>query len=118
MGKVLNMLRNGSLIGKESIKKELDRFAPSTNDYISGKELIEMKITEVPSLLSPILPKSGVVALAGGSDTGKSSFLRHLASAIATNQTEFIGFPLNSHYNRCIYVSTEDDDVAVSAFLN
>lgn len=117
MGKVVSMRQNGFPINKEAIKEELKIFAPSV-DYISGKQLIEMNITEVPTLLSPILPKSGVVALAGGSDTGKSSFLRHLASAIATNQNEFIGFPLNAHYNRCIYVSTEDDNVAVSAFLN
>lgn len=116
MGKILSMSQNGSHIGEASIKKELKRFAPAS-DYVSGKDLIEMDIQEVPSLLYPILPKSGVVALAGSSDTGKSSYLRHLASAIVTQESEFIGFPLKSHHGRCIYVSTEDDDAAVSAFL-
>lgn len=116
MGEILSMPKNGFQIGKTRIEEELKKLAP-IKSYVSGKKLIEMNMKEVPVLLYPFLPKSGVVALAGGSDTGKSSFLRHLASAIVTKQTDFLKFPLTPRYHRCIYVSTEDDDAAVSTFL-
>ena len=43
---------------------------------ITGEMLLSRNIREIPTLLDPLLPKSGLVCLAGSSDTGKSAFLR------------------------------------------
>lgn len=61
------------------------------------------------TLLDPILPKTGLVALVGSSDTGKSAFLRQLALAVALGDTTFVGLPLSLTHRRAVYVSTEDD---------
>lgn len=83
----------------------------------TAKQLIDYETKEVPMLLDPLFPKVGVVALAGSSDTGKSAFLRQLACAIATAKSEFLGFRLDSKHHNAIYVSTEDDKLAISALL-
>lgn len=71
----------------------------------------------IPCLVEPILPTSGIGAVAGASDTGKSSLLRQLAIDVCTGDT-FLGFPMKSRHKRAIYVSTEDDETAVSFLLN
>ena len=90
------------------------------NDQISfktGSDLLMREIDEIPCLVDPILPRSGVVALGGASDTGKSSILRQLAIDVCTGD-KFLGFTINSRHKRAIYVSTEDDEMAVSYLLN
>lgn len=95
---------------KEVIEK--DRF------FITGQELLHRKVDKIPCLVDPILPKSGVCGLAGSSDTGKSSLLRQLAISVCSGDEEFLGFRLEGQYNKAIYVSTEDDEYAVSFLLN
>lgn len=84
----------------------------------TGEELLKMNITELPYLLEGIIPQVGVVALAGSSDTGKSSLLRQLAAAIVRGDKEFLGFKLNTKFKNAIYVSTEDDYMAMAYLLN
>ncbi|GET20683.1 AAA family ATPase [Prolixibacter denitrificans] len=81
-------------------------------------ELFEMGITEFPMLLDPIFPKAGLTVLAGSSDTGKSTFLRQMAIAIARGDEKFLGWTIKAEHNRVIYVSTEDDKIAISHLLN
>lgn len=80
-------------------------------------ELYDRPATEVPKLLDPLIPRQGVVVLAGSSDTGKSSFLRQLGLAVAMGEGNFLGFPLLLTHRRAICVSTEDGDEAVGAIL-
>ena len=61
------------------------------------------------TLLDPYLPKTGLVALVGSSDTGKSAFLRQLALSVALGDSTFVGLPLSLTHRRAVYVSTEDD---------
>ena len=82
-----------------------------------ASEMIMTEPTENPTLLDPILPRQGVVALVGSSDSGKSSLLRGLAMAVVSGKEEFIGFRLNTRYRRAIYVSTEDDQQSVGALM-
>lgn len=82
-----------------------------------ASEMIMTTPTESPTLLEPILPRQGVVALVGSSDSGKSSLLRGLAMAVVSGKEEFIGFRLNTRYRRAIYVSTEDDQQSVGALM-
>lgn len=84
----------------------------------NGKELLDWKTENIPTLVEPILPRSGIIGVVGSSDTGKSSFLRQLALSVATGKDEFLGFKLNTRHQHAIYFSTEDDEFSVSHLLN
>jgi archaellum biogenesis ATPase FlaH len=86
-------------------------------DYFSAADLLRRDVEFIPCLVEPILPTSGISAVGGASDTGKSSLLRQLAIDVCTGDT-FLGFPMKSRHKRAIYVSTEDDETAVSFLLN
>jgi len=85
--------------------------------FVSARELLEMEITEVPTLLRPFLPATGLVAVVGSSDSGKSTFSRQLAIAVASDSDTFLGFELTPQRSRVIYVSTEDDKDATAALI-
>src|SRR5688572_10256307 len=82
--------------------------------FVSGEELLNKGIVEIPTLIDPILPKVGLVAICGSSDAGKSSFLRQLATAIVLGDSKFLGFTIKAKHQSTIYVSSEDDENAVS----
>jgi KaiC/GvpD/RAD55 family RecA-like ATPase len=69
------------------------------------------------ALLAPILPRQGVVALVGSSDSGKSTLLRGLAMAVVRGDDEYIGFPLSPRTHRALYISTEDDEAAIARLM-
>ena len=87
------------------------------NHVCHASEMIMTTSEQSPTLLEPILPRQGVVALVGSSDSGKSSLLRGLAMAVVSGKQEYIGFRLNTRYRRAIYVSTEDDQQSVGALM-
>ena len=60
-------------------------------DIWNAKELIERKITKLPTLVDPIFPRCGSIALAGGSDLGKSTFLRQFALSVSIGDSSFLG---------------------------
>ncbi|NYJ26331.1 ATP-binding protein [Allomuricauda sp. ARW1Y1] len=84
----------------------------------SGEQLLNMKVDNIPCLLEPILPKVGLVALAGSSDTGKSSLLRQLAVSICLGEERFLDWQLKTEHKKAYYVSTEDDENAIAFLLN
>ena len=91
------------LVNEEGFKtQELGKF-------ITARQLLEGSNDKMATLLDPILPKTGLVALVGSSDTGKSAFLRQLALAVALGDSTFVGLPLSLTHRRAVYVSTEDD---------
>ncbi|MBK6979076.1 MAG: AAA family ATPase [Cytophagaceae bacterium] len=67
--------------------------------------------------MGTVYKHSGLVALVGSSDVGKSSFLRQLAVSIALKKTDFIGSKLNVRYGRVIYLTTEDSQVTIKNLL-
>lgn len=94
------------------------RVENSKSDFIfTGEALLNMRIEELPHLIKPLLPKIGVAAIAGSSDTGKSSFLRQLAEEIVLRKEQFIGFPIMAEHHSVIYVSTEDDAYSIAYLL-
>jgi len=90
----------------------------NSSEIITGDELLNMDIDDYPTLLDPIFPKVGLIALAGSSDTGKSSFLRQFAIHVASGMDNFLGFNLDKKHNSAIVFSTEDDKTAISYLLN
>jgi RecA-family ATPase len=90
----------------------------NSSEIITGDELLNMEIDDYPTLLDPIFPKVGLIALAGSSDTGKSSFLRQFAIHVASGMDNFLGFNLDKEHNSAIVFSTEDDKTAISYLLN
>jgi RecA-family ATPase len=90
----------------------------NSSQIITGDELLTMDIDDYPTLLDPIFPKVGLIALAGSSDTGKSSFLRQFAIHVASGMDNFLGFTLDKKHNSAIVFSTEDDKTAISYLLN
>ena len=97
--------------------KPLSNKEEPEKDIWNAKELIERKITKLPTLVDPIFPKCGSIALAGGSDLGKSTFLRQFALSVAIGDSLFLGWDLKTQHQRAIYVSTEDDKDQITISL-
>lgn len=87
------------------------------NGWTTLTELLARPNTEVPQLVSGLLPQVGVAMLAGPSDCGKSSILRQLGLAVALGERSFLGFPINALHKRAICVSTEDGEEAVGPII-
>ena len=86
--------------------------------YLSNAaDMLRQPIENIDNLVEPLLPRSGVAALVGTSDSGKSCFLRGLAMAIAEGRGDFAGFRLKPLHRRAIYISTEDDAQSVAALM-
>ena len=88
--------------------------------YYAGEELVTAYSENIPYLWGNILPKSGLVCLAGESDCGKSAFLRQLAIFNCLNNFgTFLGlnFENNKWHKRALYISTEDNQAYFAATL-
>ena len=83
--------------------------------WISAADLFARGIDTIPTLIE-IVPKYGIAVIAGSSDTGKSSFLRHFGLCIVSGR-DFLGWPINATYGRVLYVSTEDDEEAMTPLI-
>lgn len=81
--------------------------------WYSGLDLLNMNTEFIPMLFGRLIPKVGIWAFVGASDTGKSMALRQLAMCVAGNMP-FLDMECMATYNRAIVVSTEDDDFATS----
>jgi len=85
---------------------------------VSAMELLSRNIDSIPCVVEPFLQKVGLACIAGSSDTGKSSFLRYLCMCIVSGKNDFLGFKIRAEHRRAIYVSTEDDEMAIVYLLN
>lgn len=113
-----NGILKDPLLLQRAITSPIDNDSPLIQELFSATELLERNIVSIPCLLDPILPRVGLVSIAGSSDTGKSSLLRQLAIAVCLGNKSFLDFHLKPLYRRVLYVSTEDDDTAISFLLN
>ena len=62
------------------------------NHICHASEMIMTTPVDNPTLLEPILPRQGVVALVGSSDSGKSSLLRGLAMALGSTRATAVRY--------------------------
>ena len=105
----------------DMIKAELQQINSSgkqTTDnkhIIRGGELLQMEVEEVPMLFADLIPRIGLVAEVGASDTGKSMLYRQMAMSIVKG-SDFLGFKYTGRFQNVIFVSTEDD-MQATAFL-
>src|SRR5690606_35120136 len=83
----------------------------------TAMELLEFGDHELPMLVEGLIPKTGLFALVGTSDVGKSLLMRQLAVSVARDEV-FLGFILNATHNRVIIVNTEDDPKAITSLLS
>ncbi len=104
----------------KAVENDLQSTSDSVSKYkpISAAELLSWKTEELPKLIDPIFPKTGLVCVAGSSDTGKSTFLRQLLLNIVAGEEYFLGFKIYPTHKRALYISTEDDSQAISYLLN
>lgn len=120
---VANNNLNNNIIDKDMTNNNISSVAVSNNSVwskfgVSGEELLNRKIESIPCVIEPIFQMVGLACIAGGSDAGKSSFLRYLCMCIVAGLEFFIGFPIKSKHRRAIYVSTEDDENAINFLIN
>lgn len=102
----------------ENSVNEIESSSDSEHSFtVTAENLLRMGLKEIPTLLNPILPKVGLVALGGSSDTGKSSWLRQFATAISLGENDFLGFKMNLKHKSAIYISSEDDMYSIAVLL-
>ena len=101
--------RKEALLKKAEVEKQ--EHAGEIPD-ITADVLLSTKRDKIPTLIDPIIPQGCLVALFGATDNGKSTFCRQLCMCVASG-TDFVGFKTTTTDHHCIYVSTEDDDVAI-----
>ena len=68
----------------------------------------------MPWLIEGIFGRSGLCALGGSSDMGKSTFLRQLAISVAMGDSTFLEWKLNLRYKKVLYISTEDEPISIA----
>jgi archaellum biogenesis ATPase FlaH len=108
--------KNNNLLSRNDIDSLLEK--QTNSGVFSGAELYNRNIVELPKLLGDLIPRVGLMLLAGSSDTGKSIFARDLILSLVLNRSEFIGFPFAANLShRAIIVCTEDDDLAISYLI-
>jgi RecA-family ATPase len=84
---------------------------------VNGYDMLNLSAEQMDCLVEPILPRVGLAALVGTSDSGKSTLLRGLAMAVASGSKEYLGFALRPKHRSAIYISTEDDASAVGVLM-
>lgn len=95
---------------------QISNFVTEKKNIFRGDELLRMEVEEVPMLFDGFIPRVGLVAEVGASDTGKSMLYRQMAIAIAKG-SDFLGFKFKGVYKNVIFVATEDDSQATAYLL-
>lgn len=88
------------------------------NQECTATGLLSRPLEAIPYLCELLLQKTGLAALVGSSDSGKSAFLRQLALSIAADFFDFLEFKIESKHKSVIYYSTEDDENSLRYLLN
>lgn len=95
------------------MKKENSITNTDEKHSFSLSELLNRKKACIESLIEPVFPKSGLAALIGSSDSGKSTLLRQLAACIISGK-DFLLWKTRGVHKRVLYISTEDEPDAIA----
>ena len=101
----------------EMMEKQESQKATFRKYLVNGYDMLNLSTEQMDYLVDPILPRVGLAALVGTSDSGKSTLLRGLAMAVASGREEYLGFALRPKHRSAIYISTEDDASAVGVLM-
>lgn len=94
---------------EQKLEQKVSEIAVKKPKYVyTAEDLMELKITEIPMLFSPILQKVGVASLCGGSDTGKSYLCLNLGVAVCSEEKDVFGLEIKREHGSVIIVCTED----------
>jgi len=88
----------------------------------TAKDILKLKIKEIPKLIDPYFPQVAVGAVCGTSDVGKSYFALALGMAICSDDREFLMMTINRKHKSVVMISTEDSEedlcVRLTGFIN
>ncbi len=116
---IIETLRNETAKLMADLRAERKEQEESYKRYlVNGCNMLSTPCESVDSLLEPILPRVGLAALVGSSDSGKSTLLRGLAMAVASGAGHYLSFRLSARHHRAIYVATEDDQTALAPLMH
>ncbi len=101
-------------IEAELEKKHAEDLQNIRFDMYTLEELRKTNFSNDP-LFDPFLPRTGVAAVVGMPDSGKSMLCRQLALSLVHGKRDFLGFPLKPKHRRAIFVTTEDTIEATRA---
>lgn len=112
-------LANGQITPGD-ITQEFERLTRQTGfaRVITGEQLLNEVPEQMDWLINNLVPRTGMGALAGGSDLGKSAILRQLAISLTMNANHWLGFDLHPKHNSVLVVCTEDDSTAIKYLLS
>lgn len=79
-------------------------------------ELIKREKNEIPMLIESLIPQTGLLALVGTSDVGKSQLLRQLAIDVARSDS-FLDFKVYPKHRKVVLICTEDDPDAIGYLI-
>lgn len=115
---IIERLREDTQRLMEELRLKEEREKEKFRKYlVNGYDMLMSSTEKIDCLVEPILPRVGVTALVGSSDSGKSTLLRGLAMAVASGAKSYLGFELRPRHRRAIYVATEDDASAISSLM-
>ena len=114
--KIFSINQSSIIDDAKSLLKKVSITQSVLPHEITGSDLLSMDVQKMQCLVDPFLPKTGLAALAGQSDIGKSMLLRQLAFECLISKS-FLGFPINSTHKSSIFVSSEDDTNATAYLL-
>ena len=118
MNELIEQLRSDTQVLMDQMHQRIDDQKQTYRKYlVNGLQMLNASAEVMDCLLHPILPRTGVAALVGTSDSGKSTLLRGLAMAVASGRSDYLGFELRPKHRSALYVATEDDASAVSVLM-
>ncbi len=83
-------------------------------DKRTGLSLYEVEVKPDQTVWEPFIERGVLNGIIGGSEVGKSNFLRQLSIAIVQKQKKFLGHSLHVRHGKVIFVSLEDSEVKVA----
>ena len=120
--KILDEADNLKIGSYETNRNDLASLPIKVNDRLNklliGADVIKNKdYKDIDYLVDKLIPKSTLCALLEKVIQVKFS-LRQLAVSVAYGDDDFLGFKLNDSCRNVVYVSTEDNEMATSVWLN
>lgn len=104
------------LLSPESIEPKGEVSKPLPEWILTANELSQKEYSDDIFLWGNHIVKGRINAIIGGSDLGKSTLIRLLATAVAQKKDDFLTLPIRGVSNKVLIVSLEDGEREVGKF--